>query len=96
MFQNWWLAVQVAIAAVFMQQIKDNVLAPRLMGSFTGLNPIWIFIALLMGVEIAGFLGAIIAVPIAGTIKGTIDAIRHPKQDIVAIPIPYDSQRGGN
>jgi len=42
--------------AVFMQQIKDN-LAPRLMGNFTGLNPIWIFIALLMGAQIAGFLG---------------------------------------
>ena len=80
MFQNWWLAVQVALAAVFMQQIKDNVLAPRLMGSFTGLNPIWIFIALLMGAEIAGFLGAIVAVPIAGTIKSTIDALRHLKQ----------------
>jgi len=40
-----------------MQQIKDNLLAPRLMGNFTGLNPIWIFIALLMGAQIAGFLG---------------------------------------
>jgi len=30
-----------------MQQIKDNLLAPELMGNFTGLNPIWIFIALM-------------------------------------------------
>jgi len=37
LFQNWWLAIQVAI--IFMQQIKDNVLAPRLMGNFTGLIP---------------------------------------------------------
>jgi len=53
LFQNWWLAIQVAMAAIFMQQI--NLLAPRLMGNFTGLNPIWIFIALLMGAQIAGF-----------------------------------------
>jgi predicted PurR-regulated permease PerM len=33
-----------------------------------------------MGAEIAGFLGAIVAVPIAGTIKSTIDALRHLKQ----------------
>ena len=77
LFQNWWLAVQVAMAAILMQQIKDNLLAPRLMGNFTGLNPIWIFIALLMGVQIAGLLGAIVSVPLAGTIKGTIDAIRR-------------------
>jgi predicted PurR-regulated permease PerM len=46
------------------------------MGEFIGLNPILIFIALLMGGQIAGVLGVIIAVPVAGTIKGTIDAIR--------------------
>jgi predicted PurR-regulated permease PerM len=76
MLNSFWLAIRVAIAAILMQQIKDNLLAPRLMGEFIGLNPILIFIALLMGGQIAGVLGVIIAVPVAGTIKGTIDAIR--------------------
>jgi predicted PurR-regulated permease PerM len=70
----------VAIAAIIMQQIKDNLLAPRLMGEFIGLNPILIFIALLFGAKIAGALGVIIAVPVAGTIKGTIDAMRSQRQ----------------
>ena len=87
LFQSWRLAVLVAVAAIIMQQIKDNVLAPRLLGGFTGLNPIWIFIALLMGAEIAGFLGVIVAVPIAGTIKGTIEAINGPKQNVVPVTI---------
>jgi len=97
LFQNWWLAIQVALSAIFMQQIKDNLLAPRIMGNFTGLNPIWIFIAILMGAEIAGFLGVIVAVPIAGTIKGTIDAIRSLKQQSVVptVTIPQDSPGGG-
>ncbi|KJH71851.1 AI-2E family transporter [Aliterella atlantica] len=89
LFQNWWLAIQVAILAVVVQQFKDNILAPRLMGNFTGLNPIWIFIALLMGAEIAGLLGALVAVPIAGTIKGTIDAVRAQKVDRV-MPMAVD------
>jgi len=76
MLNSFWLAIRVAIAAIVMQQIKDNILAPRLMGEFIGLNPILIFIALLVGGQIAGVLGVIIAVPVAGTIKGTIDAIR--------------------
>jgi predicted PurR-regulated permease PerM len=29
-----------------------------------------------MGLQIAGFLGIVIAVPVAGTIKGTLDAIQ--------------------
>lgn len=80
MLNSFWLAIRVAIAAIVMQQIKDNVLAPRLMGEFIGLNPILIFVALLMGAKVAGILGVIIAVPIAGTIKDTIDAIRLLRQ----------------
>jgi len=95
--QNWWLAVQVALFAIAVQQVKDNILAPRLMGNFTGLNPIWIFVALLMGAEIAGFLGALVAVPIAGTIKGTIDAIRaEPDRVVLAVTIANDSPHSNN
>lgn len=75
MLQNFGLALRVAIAATIIQQIRDNIIAPRMMGNFTGLNPIWIFIALLMGLQIAGFLGILVAVPIAGTVKGTLDTL---------------------
>ncbi len=96
--QSWWLALQTALFAIAVQQIKDNILAPRLMGNFTGLNPIWIFVALLMGAEIAGFLGAIVAVPIAGTIKGTIDAIRalQAKKVVSTVTLRDDSPNGNN
>lgn len=86
-FQSFWLAFQVAVAAIVLQQIRDNLLAPKIMGDFTGLNPIWIFIALLMGLQIAGLLGVIVAVPVAGTIKGTIDAIRNTRTSVVVTPL---------
>jgi predicted PurR-regulated permease PerM len=92
MLQNGWLALQVAIAAIVMQQIKDNLLAPKLLGNFIGLNPIWIFISILMGFEIAGLLGTLVAVPIAGTIKGTFDAIKSSKGEsfVSTVTIPHD------
>lgn len=80
LLQNGPLALIVAIIAIIVQQIKDNLIAPRLMSNFIGLNPIWIFIALLMGAQIAGFLGILVAVPVAGTIKGTIEAIRSGQE----------------
>ncbi len=79
MLQNFWMGFWVAIAATILQQVRDNVLGPKMLGDFTGLNPIWIFIALLMGLQMAGFLGVIIAVPIAGTIKGTLEAVRSER-----------------
>jgi predicted PurR-regulated permease PerM len=75
MLQNFWMGFWVAIAATLLQQVRDNILGPKMLGDFTGLNPIWIFIALLMGLQMAGFLGVLVAVPIAGTIKGTLDVV---------------------
>jgi predicted PurR-regulated permease PerM len=80
MLNNFWLGIQVAVTALIIQQIKDNILAPKLMGEFIGLNPLLIFLAILLGAKIAGVLGVLIAVPVAGTIKGTIDAIRLQHQ----------------
>lgn len=98
LLQNWWLALQVALVAIFMQQVKDNLLAPRLLGNFIGLNPIWIFVAILMGFEIAGLLGTLVAVPIAGTIKGTFDAIKNskPSDFVPTVTIPHDSAPNSN
>jgi predicted PurR-regulated permease PerM len=78
-FQDFWVAVQVAVVATLLQQVRDNLIAPKMMGDFTGLNPIWIFVALLMGWQIAGFLGVFIAVPVAGTVKCTIDVLQGLK-----------------
>ncbi|MBW4557173.1 MAG: AI-2E family transporter [Trichormus sp. ATA11-4-KO1] len=93
LLQNGWLAVQVAVVAIVMQQIKDNLLGPKLLGNFIGLNPIWIFIAILMGFEIAGLLGTLVAVPIAGTIKGIFDAIKSgkPSDFVSTVTVTHDS-----
>ncbi len=77
MLQNFWLGFWVAIISIIVQQIKDNYIAPRLMGQLTGLNPLWIFISVLMGAQIAGLLGVVLAVPLAGTIKDTVDLMKN-------------------
>jgi predicted PurR-regulated permease PerM len=86
MLKNFGLGVSVLIASIILQQIKDNLLAPKLMGEFIGLNPIVILICLLTGGQIAGLLGVILSVPIVGTIKGTIDLINQESQDIKLQP----------
>ncbi|ADI63951.1 AI-2E family transporter [Trichormus azollae] len=98
LLQNWWLAFPVATVAIVLQQIKDNLLAPKLLGNFIGLNPIWIFVSILMGFEIAGLLGTLVAVPIAGTIKGTFDAIKSSKHNeyVSNFTVTYESKSGEN
>jgi predicted PurR-regulated permease PerM len=80
MLKSFVLALWVLVVSVILQQIKDNLIAPKLMGDFTGLNPIAIFVCLLIGAQIAGILGAIVSIPIAGTIMDTIDLLRQPPE----------------
>lgn len=75
--QNVQLAIKVLIAAIVVGQINDTVIAPRLMGKMTGLNPVWIIISLFIGGKLGGILGLLIAVPIASVIKSTTDILRN-------------------
>lgn len=76
--QDVWMGARVLAAAVIVQQILENIIAPRILGSFTGLNPVWILISVLTGARIGGLLGVIVAVPCAVVIKTVISAIRPP------------------
>ena len=74
--QNFWLGVKVFLVTLIIIQINDNVVAPRLVGELIGLNPVWMLISLFIGVKLAGVLGLVVTVPIAGFIKGTFDTFR--------------------
>ncbi len=79
--QNIGLAAQVLAAAVVVQQIVENLIAPRVFGSVTGLNPFWIFVAILTGIRVGGLLGVVVAVPSAVVIKEALAALRSSRKD---------------
>ncbi|MBD2441605.1 AI-2E family transporter [Nostoc sp. FACHB-110] len=74
--QDFWMGARVLIAAVIVQQILENLIAPRILGSFTGLNPVWILISVLTGARVGGLLGVIVAVPTAVIVKTALVALR--------------------
>lgn len=74
--QNIWLGLKVLIAAVIVQQILENLVAPRVLGSVTGLNPVWVFISVLIGAKTAGLIGVLVAVPTAVVIKTSLMSLR--------------------
>jgi predicted PurR-regulated permease PerM len=50
------------------QFLEGNVLSPRLVGSSVGLHPVWLIFALLAFGYLFGFVGLLVAVPLAATI----------------------------
>ncbi len=77
-FIDWWLALEVLGIALALQQIKDNLIAPRIMGKLTGLSPVIIFVSLLLGAKVGGLLGVILAIPLTGVVKSLTEIVLDP------------------
>lgn len=58
------------VAGVFIlgQVIEGNFVTPNLVGGRIGLHPVWVIFALLAGGALFGFLGVLLAVPVAAVI----------------------------
>ena len=71
LFQFWgdWVAIGL-VAGIFVlgQVIEGNVLTPNLVGSSVGLHPVWLIFALSVFGSLFGFVGMLVAVPVAAAI----------------------------
>ncbi len=71
------LAIYVAISLFIIQQVEGNILSPLIVGRTVHLHPVLIIFALLIGVEVAGVIGLLVAVPVTAIMKVTLMHIRH-------------------
>jgi len=65
LFQPFPTVLWVVLFFFVVNQAENYLLAPRITGEALGLTPFYTLLALLLGIEVAGFLGALVAVPIA-------------------------------
>jgi predicted PurR-regulated permease PerM len=69
--QFWpdWLWIGLVLAVFFTGQfLEGNILSPKLVGEAVGLHPVWLMFALFAFGSLFGFVGLLIAVPVAATI----------------------------
>jgi predicted PurR-regulated permease PerM len=79
--QNACLSLKVLIACIILQQIQDNLIAPRVIQGTMNLKPVVVFFSLLVGAGLAGLLGVFISIPIAGIVVALLE-IEEMKSDI--------------
>ena len=68
-FQGWPIGVAAIVFLIVYQQIENNVFQPIIHRYTVQLNPFWIILAVLVGATILGFVGALMAIPIAGIVQ---------------------------
>jgi predicted PurR-regulated permease PerM len=67
-FPDWTRILIVLGVFLFGQFLEGNVLAPKLVGKSVGLHPVWLMFALLAFGYLFGFVGLLLAVPLAAAI----------------------------
>jgi predicted PurR-regulated permease PerM len=68
----------ILIFFIVYQQIENQVLQPVVYGRTVQLSPLAVLIAVLIGAEIAGVIGALAAIPVAGTVQVIlVDWLKH-------------------
>ena len=69
-------AILTALLYLIIQQFEGNVLQPRIQGQALNMPSILIFLGVIAGAEIAGFLGILFAVPTMAVLKVLYDFLR--------------------
>jgi predicted PurR-regulated permease PerM len=74
-------AIVVLVFFVVYQQIENHLLQPLVYGRTVKLSPLAVLVSVLIGANVAGVIGALAAIPVAGTIQILIlDWLRHRRQ----------------
>ena len=65
-------AVVFLIMFVVLQQIENNIIYPRVVGTSIGLSGMWVLVAIALGGELFGVIGMFLMIPIAAVIQTVI------------------------
>jgi len=66
---SWVSAVVVLGYYILYQQIENYAVQPRVQASSTNMSPLLVFLAVVLGANFSGLLGALVAIPIAGCLR---------------------------
>jgi hypothetical protein len=66
---EWWMIALTLGVFVFGQIVEGYVIAPKIVGEATGVHPVWLMFALFAFGYLFGFVGLLLAVPLAAIIS---------------------------
>ena len=85
--------IVLVIFFILYQQLENHVLQPLVYGRTVRLSPLIVLVAVLMGAQLAGVIGALGAIPVAGSIQVVVvDWLEHRRQKVPDAPTPLPAQ----
>jgi predicted PurR-regulated permease PerM len=72
LFTDPLVALWVTLLFVALQQLEGHVVAPQIFGHTLRINPLLVIFALLLGLQLYGIIGALVALPILAVLRETV------------------------
>jgi len=86
------LALIVAGIYVILQFIEGNVLVPIVMRHAVGISPLLVLTSLLIGAAAGGFIGALLAVPIAASVEIILQRLQAREEPVAQDPSSIETE----
>jgi predicted PurR-regulated permease PerM len=87
---NWVFALIIIGFYILMQQFENSFVVPRVLGGAVDLHPLIVMVGVLVGANVAGIIGALLAAPIIATGR---EIIRYLYRKILGVsPFPPEPE----
>lgn len=83
---GWVKGVIVVVFFLLYQQLENHILQPIIYGRTVQLSPLIVLISVLIGAELAGILGALAAIPVAGIVQAVGRELLRYRSEAVPSP----------
>ena len=88
-FQDWWHFIYLMIIFAVGNITESYILMPLLVGDRVGLHPVTVIFAILAGGQLFGFIGILLAVPVAAVI---MVLLRFAKERYLQSPLYHQTE----
>ena len=82
--RGWVIALVFGIYFLVYQQLENHILQPIVYRRTVAMSPVVVLIAVLIGADLAGIVGALIAIPIAGSLQVILTEILNTRRERAA------------
>ena len=87
--------IAVVVFFVLYQQLENHLLQPLVFARTVKLNPLTVLVAILLATELAGILGALLAIPVAGIVQVILrDLWRRRRRPVTPALEPAEHETG--
>jgi predicted PurR-regulated permease PerM len=69
--EGWVMVLKVLAVYLIVQQLENNLLVPKIQGDSVKVHPALIMVALVVGSQVGGLFGLVLAVPVAAILRDT-------------------------